>query len=501
MSHSTSIETLAATGQAESTRDLEKDAATVERAQETENDWGESPDNPRNWPRRRKWVATFIVSFYAFLSPLGSSLLAPGLPQIDEQYNITNDVITSMILSIFLLSFAFGSVIFPPLSEIYGRTWPLHISNLVFMVFNLGCAFAPSANALLIFRFLCGFPAAGPVSIGGGSISDLFAEDERAGAMAVYTLGPLMLLALLRIRELISFILGPIIGGYTAQYLGMKYVFIINSCLGGLAALVGIPCLRETYGPLVRMQKEQKDGVSRALGPPNGESKTAYLWHTLCRPIILLFRSLTCFMLSTYMALLYGIYYLMVATFADFFSETYGFKAGAGGLCYLGLGLGFVLATLFGAQFGDSMYNKRTAANGGVGKPEFRMPGLIFGSFFIPVSLWYGWSAQAKLHWIMPIIGTGIFGFADTAPHSLPILLYLVDTFQYAASAFGAATVFRCLSGFAFPLFASQMYDALGMGLGNSLLGAVSIVLGIPFPIYLYLYGEQIRARSPYARH
>jgi hypothetical protein len=24
---------------------------------------------------------------------------------------------------------------------------------------------------------------------------------------------------------------------------------------------------------------------------------------------------------------------------------------------------------------------------------------------------WFGWSAQAKLHWIMPIIGSGIFGF------------------------------------------------------------------------------------------
>jgi len=50
--------------------------------------------------------------------------------------------------------------------------------------------------------------------------------------------------------------------------------------------------------------------------------------------------------------------------------------------------------------------------NGGVGKPEMRIPALFFGSFFVPVGLfWYGWSAQAKLHWIMPIIGSRIFGF------------------------------------------------------------------------------------------
>lgn len=41
-----------------------------------------------------------------------------------------------------------------------------------------------------------------------------------------------------------------------------------------------------------------------------------------------------------------------------------------------------------------------------------RIPALFFGSFFVPIGLfWYGWSAQAKIHWIMPIIGSGIFGF------------------------------------------------------------------------------------------
>lgn len=28
---------------------------------------------------------------------------------------------------------------------------------------------------------------------------------------------------------------------------------------------------------------------------------------------------------------------------------------------------------------------------------------------------WYGWSAQAKIHWIMPIIGTAIFGFGESS--------------------------------------------------------------------------------------
>ena len=57
--------------------------------------------------------------------------------------------------------------------------------------------------------------------------------------------------------------------------------------------------------------------------------------------------------------------------------------------------------------------------------------------------------------------------------------------------------MFRSLLGFAFPLFGKQMFDALGLGGGNSLLGGLAIVLGIPFPIFLWYKGAALRARNP----
>lgn len=42
--------------------------------------------------------------------------------------------------------------------------------------------------------------------------------------------------------------------------------------------------------------------------------------------------------------------------YPDFFSTTYGFNAGIGGLAYLGLGIGFFTATVFGAQWADQIY-------------------------------------------------------------------------------------------------------------------------------------------------
>lgn len=48
----------------------------------------------------------FQVSLYTFVPPLGSSMMAPGLPDVALKYNITSETIIALTLVIFLLSFA-----------------------------------------------------------------------------------------------------------------------------------------------------------------------------------------------------------------------------------------------------------------------------------------------------------------------------------------------------------------------------------------------------------
>ncbi|EJF56590.1 MFS general substrate transporter [Dichomitus squalens LYAD-421 SS1] len=439
-----------------------------EALENAEDDWAHDPINPRNWSTRKKWTMACIVSLYTFVTPLGSSMMAPALPDIAEHYHITSKTEVAATLSVFLATFAIGPLFLAPMSEIYGRTWVLHINNLLFLAFMFGCAYAPTAADLIGFRILAGFAGSAPIACGGGSISDLFSEKERASAMAIYTLGPLL-----------GPVIGPVAGGFIAQTIGFKYIFIVVAGLCAVAAVVGIPFLRETYHPVIRLRRAKKSGDPEALARlhPHLVQEHGNRMHRL----------------------MYGIYYLMFAIFPDVFTGIYGFSVGVGGLAYIGLGVGFFLATLFGAWVSDGIYS-RLARKHGKGKPEFRIPSLIFGSFFVPIGVfWYGWSVQARIHWIMPIIGTGIFGFGMMTTF-LPIQLYLVDTFTFAASALAAASVFRSMLGFAFPLFGSQMFDALGIGGGNSLLAGLAIALGIPFPVWLWFYGEKMRASSSLAR-
>jgi hypothetical protein len=61
----------------------------------------DDPENPKNWKLKRKWIATLVVSCFTFISPVASSMVAPALPQIGRELDITNTVELQMTLSIF----------------------------------------------------------------------------------------------------------------------------------------------------------------------------------------------------------------------------------------------------------------------------------------------------------------------------------------------------------------------------------------------------------------
>lgn len=69
---------------------------------------------------------------------------------------------------------------------------------------------------------------------------------------------------------------------------------------------------------------------------------------------------------------------------------------------------------------------------------------------------------------------------------------------MFAASAIAANTVLRSAAGAAAPLFTRQMFSALGIGPGGSLVGGVGAVLAI-IPFAFYKYGRKIRERSRFA--
>lgn len=75
----------------------------------------------------------------------------------------------------------------------------------------------------------------------------------------------------------------------------------------------------------------------------------------------------------------------------------------------------------------------------------------------------------------------------------MSVMMYLIDAYsKYAASALAANTVIRSIAGAVLPLCALDMYDSLGLGWGNSLLGFIAVAM-LPVPFLIMKYGEKLR--------
>ena len=123
-------------------------------------------------------------------SPLGSSILATGIPQVLSDFKSTNSELGSLVVSIYLLGFAAGPLVIAPMSELYGRLPLYHLCNTLFAILTVGCALAPSLNSEIGLRFLQGCAGSAPLAIGGGTISDLIPQERRGKFMGIYALGP-----------------------------------------------------------------------------------------------------------------------------------------------------------------------------------------------------------------------------------------------------------------------------------------------------------------------
>jgi multidrug resistance protein len=192
-------------------------------------DGHDDPQNPKNWPVRKKWAAAVVVSSFTFISPVSSSMVAPALMTMSEELGIQTQMESAMILSIFVLAYAVGPLFLGPLSEIYGRVKVLQLTNLMYLVWNLACGFARTGPEILIFRFLSGFGGSAPLAIGGAVIGDCFAPEHRGTAISMYSLAPLLGPAV-----------GPIVGGFITQKTTWRWIFWATTILDGIIQVFGI---------------------------------------------------------------------------------------------------------------------------------------------------------------------------------------------------------------------------------------------------------------------
>ncbi|GIK04036.1 hypothetical protein Aspvir_008111 [Aspergillus viridinutans] len=424
----------------------------------------DDPENPKNWPNGLKWKNTWIVSLFVLISPVSSSMIAPAMQDLGDNLGMRTNVEVYLSMAIFILAYAIGPIFFGPASELYGRVSLLQVSNAWYLAWNLGCGFAKTKAQLFAFRFLAGIGGSAPLAIGGGAIGDMWSAEKRGKAVGVYTLGPLL-----------GPVIGPIAGGFIAQYSTWRWVFWATSAAAVGVQVIGFIWLRECH-PATLLRK-RRDRLVKETGNENLHTEEKLL-HAFERPVLLFTTQPIVLCMAIYMAYLFGITYLMLATFPEIWTAVYHESPSIGGLNYLSIAIGSFAGLFFNLKFVDHIYKTLKARNNNVGKLEFRMPSLAIGSVLSTIGLfWYGWSI-GNTHWIMPNIGALIFT-AGTISCLQGMQTYIVDSYQtYAASAMAACAILRSLAGFGFPLFAPYMCRSLGYGWGTSVLAFVTVGIG-----------------------
>ncbi|KAK0513308.1 hypothetical protein JMJ35_004294 [Cladonia borealis] len=453
--------------------EMEDVKSSVEKPSSDEVNWDDDDDplNPMNWKASTRWLNLLVISMMAFITPLGSTMFAPGVPLVEKTFHFTDSNLATSVVSIYVLGFAVGPLFIAPLSETYGRQ-PVYIISMIFFVFcQLACALSTNVGMLLAFRFLAGCAGSTPVTIGAATIGDMFPRENRAGAMTVWGIGAQL-----------GPILGPVIGGFLSQAKGWRWVF-------WLLTIISVVILERKAQRMIRETGNQS--LVSALHDPT-PPREVYK-RTIIRPVKMLIFSPIVLLLSIYLSVVFGYFYLFLTTFTRVFQQQYGFGIGITGLTYLGLGFGSITGLIIAGKSSDIFYRRLTAKNHGFSKPEFRLPPLFLTSPLVTAAFfWYGWSAEAKTHWIVPILGTMLFGMG-MMPAFMSIDLYLVDTYtRYRASAIAATKVLQSITGAVLPLAGPALYDRLGLGWGNSVLAFIAVAF-FPIPFLFYRYGEKLR--------
>jgi hypothetical protein len=131
-------------------------------------DWDgpDDPGNPINFSSFIKFTNVGIVSALTFITPLASSMFAPGIPQLMEEFHSSSTLLAGFVVSVYVLGFAIGPLILAPASELVGRAIIYHICNAGFTVFTVACAVSTNLGMLITFRFFQGCFGSAPVTNG-----------------------------------------------------------------------------------------------------------------------------------------------------------------------------------------------------------------------------------------------------------------------------------------------------------------------------------------------
>ncbi|KAF3491755.1 MFS multidrug transporter [Arthroderma uncinatum] len=441
-------------------------------------------ENPKLYNRKAKWFITFVVAIAAAAAPMGSAIFLPGLSEVANTFNTTATV-TNLSVALYMLSISIFPLWWSSFSERLGRRSIYLASFALFTLWSILSAISVSITMLIIMRVLAGGAAASVQAVGAGTIADIWDPVDRGRAMGIFYLGPLC-----------GPLIAPILGGIFTQAWGWRSTQWFLTIYGGLVLVFILFALPETLAirkPLPPAEPEtQESAAERTLSRVSSRQvvqQTTRLLNifkiVIIDPLkIILYIRFPAVALTVYYAsIAFGCLYVMnISIEVTFSRDPYNFSTLIVGLLYVPSALGYIVASLGGGPWMDSIMKRearranRVDANGRyIFIPEDRMrENAWLGALIFPSALiWYGWTSENGVHWFPTILANFFFGLGSMIIFSMSTTM--LTEFMPNRSSAGVAlnnfmrNIASCVGG----IVAAPIIDAIGNGWLFTILGLV----------------------------
>ncbi|KAF1964756.1 cycloheximide resistance protein [Bimuria novae-zelandiae CBS 107.79] len=464
------------------------------------NEVGFSPmdrDNPQNWGAGKKAFVFFQICLLTFSIYSASAIITPAEGIFSQKWG-TSGQVSALVLSMYVLGYGTGPLIFSPLSEMpmVGRNVPYMMSFAIFIIMTAVGSGISNFPGIVVIRFLQGFFGGPVLSTGAASASDIYPFNKVPYALSFWAFfayaGPA---------------LGPVMSGFAIPLDSWRWGFWETLILSGFTFLLLFFFLPETNADYILAQRakrlRKKTGYNHLLsrsesrsGNKNWVKLTVY---HLTMPFRITVLDPSVGFINLYTALVYGVYYSFFESFPLVYIGTYGFSIGIMGAVFIcviiGAGIGLIIYSLL-IYF---VYEPYTMSKG-IGSPEFRLVPGLFAAALAPAGMFiFGYAAKSDITWVAPTVGISLYAATSFVLVNC-IFVYLPLSYpRYAASIFAANGFLRSALACGAIHFSQPLFHNLGVGNGCAILGSVAAACAAAF-VGLWRYGPELRARSKFAQ-
>ncbi|SCU88402.1 LADA_0E09934g1_1 [Lachancea dasiensis] len=463
-------------------------------------DWNgpNDPEHPFNWSKGKKALVVIEIMILTCVTYMGASIYTPGQDYIQEEFGVGH-VVGTLSLSMYVLGYGLGPMIFSPLSEVasIGRQQIYIITLFFFMIFQIGAATVRNIGGLIVIRFISGVLCSPSLATGAGSMGDFIDPQMVPIFIGLWAVGAVA-----------APVLAPLLGAAMTVAENWRFIFWLLMWLAAATLILLVIFFPETqhnnilHRRAVRIRKETGD--SRYYTKQERIDAQVHIKDfaidTLYRPFAIIAQEPIVLAFDIYIALCYGAFYLFFEAFPIVFVGIYNFTLVEVGLAYLGFCVGCVIAYIVLLIFLAKVIGPKFQNN--TFTPEAFLLLAMGVCWSLPLSLFlFGWAAGT--HWIVPMIAQIFFVLCVFNLFQATFAYLAICYPRYLASVFAGNGFTRAVFACAFPLFGRAMYLNLGsekypVGWGSSLIGFFCIALAA-IPFVFYKYGPSLRGRSAYA--